>query len=278
MPSPLFGTDTHWLLYVAALMAAGLASGFAGGLFGIGGGILRVPIFLYLFPLFGVRPGVVMHMAAGTSLALAVPTALMSAARYRRDGTLDAALLRTWIPALMGGVIVGTAAARVAPAHALVGAFALVLFVVAVEMMIAPDDFHLAEDVPTGPVRYVMASSIGALSTVLGLSGGALTTPILVMCRYPMHRAIAVSAASAMMIAVLGTMGALVNGMGVPGRTAYSAGYVELLAVVALLPTVGVAAPLGVRAAAHLDAARLRRVFGVFLACVAADMAGRFLG
>jgi uncharacterized membrane protein YfcA len=277
MPSPLAGTDTPWLLYVSALMAAGLASGFAGGLFGIGGGILRVPIFLYLFPFFGVHPSVVMHMAAGTSLALAVPTALVSADRHRREGNLDSAFLRTWIPALLAGVLVGTVAARVAPGHALAGAFAVVLFLVAVEMILAPDDFHLAEHVPTGPGRWVLASAIGGLSTLLGLSGGAFTTPILVTCRYPMHRAIAVSAASATMIAVLGTVGAIVNGADIPGRPAYSVGYVDLQAVVALLPTVAVTAPLGVRVAARLDAARLRRVFGVFLAFVATDMASRFL-
>ena len=60
------------LAYALTLLIAGLGSGFAGGLFGIGGGALRVPILLYLFAAFGVDRDLIMHMAAGTSLAVAL--------------------------------------------------------------------------------------------------------------------------------------------------------------------------------------------------------------
>ena len=61
--------ESHLVLFFAALILAGLGSGFAGGLFGIGGGLLRIPIFLYLFPAFGVSSDSTFHLAAGTSLA-----------------------------------------------------------------------------------------------------------------------------------------------------------------------------------------------------------------
>ena len=60
--------------YYLTLLAAGLSSGFAGGLFGIGGGLLRVPILLYVFHSFGVSENLTFHLAAGTSLAVAIPT------------------------------------------------------------------------------------------------------------------------------------------------------------------------------------------------------------
>ena len=72
------------LVYAGALLLSGLASGFAGGLFGIGGGLLRVPLFLYLFPAFGVAPEVTMHLAAGTSLAVAVPGTISDLEEERR--------------------------------------------------------------------------------------------------------------------------------------------------------------------------------------------------
>jgi uncharacterized protein len=63
---------------IAAFALVGLASGFASGLFGIGGGIVRIPIFVYLLPLFGVAQPVLMHVAVGTSMALVLPSAVAS--------------------------------------------------------------------------------------------------------------------------------------------------------------------------------------------------------
>ena len=72
--------DASFLSYGALLVASGLGSGFAGGLFGIGGGVLRIPIFLHLFRAFGEDPSLAMHMAVGTSFALGIPTGLRSVA------------------------------------------------------------------------------------------------------------------------------------------------------------------------------------------------------
>jgi uncharacterized membrane protein YfcA len=60
---------------IGAFALVGLASGFASGLFGIGGGIVRIPIFIYLLPLFGVAHPVLMHVAVGTSMALVLGSA-----------------------------------------------------------------------------------------------------------------------------------------------------------------------------------------------------------
>ena len=86
------------VLYVLSLLLAGLGSGFVGGLFGVGGGILRVPIFLFMFPIFGVDPTQVMHVAAGTSLALAIPTGLRSAMMQRASAIVCASPPRVGAP------------------------------------------------------------------------------------------------------------------------------------------------------------------------------------
>ena len=58
---------------IGVFALVGLGSGFVSGLFGVGGGIVRIPLFVYLLPLFGVAHSVMMHVAVGTSMALVLP-------------------------------------------------------------------------------------------------------------------------------------------------------------------------------------------------------------
>src|SRR5215831_4688020 len=94
---------------LGAFALVGLASGFASGLFGIGGGIVRMPIFVYLLPLFGVPHAVLMHVAVGTSMALVLPSALASTRKQHALGNLDLAFFRTWALGILAGVLIGIA-------------------------------------------------------------------------------------------------------------------------------------------------------------------------
>ena len=84
-----------------------MVSGFAAGLFGIGGGVILVPTFLVLFPRFGAGPTIVMHCAVGTCLALVVPAAIMSTRKQRALGNIDSRMLRTWLPWVALGTFAG---------------------------------------------------------------------------------------------------------------------------------------------------------------------------
>lgn len=60
----------------------GLAGGFASGLFGVGGGVIFVPLLVIFF-------GMNIHTAIGTSLAVIIPTALIGASRHFMDHSVD---------------------------------------------------------------------------------------------------------------------------------------------------------------------------------------------
>lgn len=259
-------------LYVLALLGAGLGSGFAGGLFGIGGGVLRIPIFLYLFPVFGVDHAQVMHIAAGTSLALAIPTGFRSAAIHHRAENLDLAFLRSWIPPLVVGVIGGIFAARVVSGKTLSMIFAITMIGVGIQMLAMPKDFRIAKAMPGHPIRDLVSGGIGALSTMIGITGGALTTPVLTLCGISIHRAVAVAAAGSAAIATVGTIGAVINGLGVAGRPESSLGYVDGLAFIVMFPAILLTAPFGVKLANRLSEKRLRTIFGIFVILISADM------
>ena len=256
---------------LASLIGAGIGSGFASGLFGVGGGIVRIPIFLVLFPVLGVESAVLMHLSAGTSLALAIPASVSAAVSQHRAGNLDGQFLRGWLPALAVGVAVGLAISRVAPGRPIVALFAVVVLGAAGQMLFAADDFRLGERLSRLGANAA-AFAIGSLSTLIGLTGGVFTTPTLTAFGMSIHRAIATSSAGGVIIAAIGTAGYVLNGWSVPGRPSTAFGYVDLLAFAVMAPLVMLFAPIGVHLANRLDQRRLKRVFGVFLVFVALDM------
>ena len=264
--------EYHWLIYIACLTLAGLGSGFASGLFGVGGGIVRIPIFLFLWPYFDINPDIIMHLAAGTSLTLAIPSAIMASRAQYRAGKLDFSFLKTWVPGLILGVIIGLVIMRFTSSRFLEFVFATVIIIAAVQMLFLSDRYHLGNDVPGGYLKSILSLPVGLLSVMMGISGGTLTTPLLTAFRYPIHKCIALATAGGLFISVIGAAGSVINGYGKTGLPNYTIGYIDLLAVIIMLPTVMIAAPYGVKLANHLSKERLKRIFAVFMIIVALDM------
>lgn len=88
---------------------AGLATGVLSGLVGIGGGIVLVPMLLYLF-----RTD--MHVAAGTSLAVIVPTAIAGVVTHFTAGNVSLKLGLALAPGAIVGAMLGAYLASILPA------------------------------------------------------------------------------------------------------------------------------------------------------------------
>ena len=275
------------------LIVVGLVTGYASGLFGIGGGLLRIPIFLHLMPVLGVPAALAMHAAAGTSLAVAVPTTLSASHSHHKSGNLDAGLLRTWLPALALGVVIGLVGTRYLSGRALEGLFAVLVLVAGVRMLVPCHDKgadHVTESsppsgdgatpsaedpmahLPSRPVLAIFALLIGIFSPMVGIIGGTFATPVLTTCRYPIHRAVAVSCVGGLVVSVLGTIGFVVTGWHAPGLPGRFLGYVDPLALAVMTPCVLATVPLGVRTANHLSSRTLTVLFGLLLLVIALDV------
>lgn len=86
------------MIYVFAVLV-GLASGLSSGLFGVGGGVVMVPAMVLLL-------GSDMKRAVGTSLAVIVPTTLVSAWKHQNQGNIDWTLAAKLVPmAIVGGFL-----------------------------------------------------------------------------------------------------------------------------------------------------------------------------
>jgi uncharacterized membrane protein YfcA len=257
---------------IGAFALAGLASGFSSGLFGIGGGIVRIPIFVYLLPLFGVPSPVLMHVALGTSMALILPSALASTRKQVALGNLDLAFFRTWALGIFVGVLIGTAVVPFASTEILQAIFAAFMVTVGIYEGFFKDRVVIAKAAPRGRVKLAVAAAIGWLAAMTGTGGGTMTGPVLQAFSVRLETAIAIASATGLVTGTVATIGAIISGWHVRDLPAYSLGYVDLAIFIAMMPTILIAAPIGVRAGHSLSELWLRRVYTVLLFVIAADL------
>ena len=97
----------QWLILGAAMLATGAVAGVLAGLFGIGGGIVIVPVLETALGFIGVDPAIRMHVAVGTSLATIVPTSISSARAHHQRGAVNIDIVKRWAVFVLVGALLG---------------------------------------------------------------------------------------------------------------------------------------------------------------------------
>jgi uncharacterized membrane protein YfcA len=258
-------TFSYSIGLASILLLVGGISGLIAGLLGVGGGIVIVPVLFHLFSQLGVDIDVRMHVAVGTSLATIIATSITSLRAHHKRGNVDQTLVRGWGPAIFVGVLLGSGLAGVVRGPILLAVFAVVGLAVMVHMAFGNPAWVIADRLPRGWKKQLIAGAIGTVSAMMGIGGGTLSVPVLTLFGYPIHRAVGSAAAIGLIIGIPGTLAFIANGWGVPGRPPYSLGYVSLPAFALILPMSMYFAPVGARIANSLDTGRLRQVFALFL-------------
>jgi uncharacterized membrane protein YfcA len=264
--------DSSLLLMFAALAAAGLFAGFIGGLFGVGGGIVIVPVLYYLFETLGAAPEVLAHAAVATSLSTIIATSWRSLSAHAKTGAVDFNVLRSWAPAIVVGAALGSIAAGFADTRTLLVVFGVGLAVTALQMAIGTERWQVAKTLPVGPVRDMTAGAIGFFSAMMGIGGGAFGVTVMTLCGRSIHQAVATASGFGAAIAIPAALGYVASGWSEPGRLWGSLGYVNLPGFVTLALLTAVTAPIGARLAHRLDRTLLKRLFAAFLGVVAVNL------
>lgn len=267
----LEGESLQLFQLIGVLMAAGLAAGFVAGLFGIGGGFVVVPALLLVFTVFGVDSDVLTHVAIGTSLATIIVTSSRSVHAHNKKGAVDFTIIRDWAPWLILGVAGGIALAQFMDGRSLKWIFSIGVFLMGLHF-ISPvlRDVKLSDEMPSGLTRIGLASFLGGFSALLGIGGGTIAVLTMTMCGRPIHQAVATAAGFGVIIAVPGALGFMVLGLGRDALPLGSFGYVNIVAVCAITAMSFITAPWGAKAAHALNAAALKRVFGIYLVATSA--------
>ena len=250
----------EWLAY----LAIGALVGFAAGLLGIGGGVVMVPLLVFVFSASGIAADQVLHIALGTALAAMVFTSVSSMRAHHQHGAVDWTIARAMSPGMLVGSFGAALVAGFIPTRPLAIGFTALVFYAGTQILLdlRPPG---SRDLPGAPGLFTAGAAIGAISSLLAAGGAFMTIPFLTWCKVPLRRAIGTAAANGLPIAIAGTAAYVINGLRADGLPRFSVGYVYLPALALVVATSMLAAPMGARLAHRLPVKRLRTIFALML-------------
>jgi uncharacterized protein len=264
------GVSLHeiaWL--VLALLVGGLLSGILAGVFGVSGGSVIVPVLYEGFRILGVPEDVRMQLCLGTSLAVVVPTTIRSYLTHRAKGAVVPGVVRQWAVPSVIGVACSAAIAAFAPASVMTIAFVAIASFIAVKLLFAGDRWNLGAELPGRVPMTLYGFGIGFCGSLMGVSGGAISTIVLTLYGKPIHNAVATSSGVAVPVAIAGAIGFMLAGLPHQAQLPpLSLGFVSLIGFAVVAPLASLVAPYGAHLAHRLSRRTLEIAFGSFLLLV----------
>lgn len=254
------------ILALIGLVATGLLAGFAGGLFGIGGGLIIVPALYAAFTSLGVPEDTAIKSAVATSMATIIVTSIRSVMRHHRHDNVDFQVLRTWALAMGAGAVLGAFAARSIDGQTLTAIFAVGLIILAIQRYLTSGRKAAGPQgkMPGAVAQQTMAGAIGVISSLMGIGGGVMGVLLLTKTGHTVHRAVGTAAGFGLIIAVPGTLGFLWPSSGAEGNIPWQVGYVSALGFLAIALGTFIAAPIGASTASRLSPVLLTRIFSAY--------------
>jgi uncharacterized membrane protein YfcA len=260
----------EWFIFLACL-ALGAVIGLLAGMLGIGGGLIAVPVLTYLLShVLDISPFEAITIAIATSLATIILTGLSSSRAHFKLGNLQRDIILYCGIGIALGATLGAQTASVLDGRVLKGTFAVLVILVALQMMFGKKK---ASDTTYTPViLLVVGLFTGFVSALMGIGGGAILVPALVLFNVDIHKAIGCAAFSGLVIAVFGTANFVYTGWSVPTLPEYALGYVYLPAAMGIVVTSVLTAPVGAKYGQTLDTVKLKRIFAMLLVLVSVRM------
>lgn len=264
-------------IYIVYYLIAGAFSGLLAGLFGIGGGLVIVPILIYIFKTQGIPDEALTHICIGTSLATIIVTSISSLRAHNSRGAVIWSVWKRMAPGLIIGSLIGAGIASLIHGKPLQAIIGVGVFLVGSKMLLIKNKVLEENDfskLPTLIGQTALGGFIGIVSAIFGIGGGTLTVPFLSNYGLKFQNAVGTSSACGLPIAISGVIGFLVFGQFIDENVKAALpngvfGFVHFYAFISLSLTSFFTAKLGVKLAHNLPAATLKKAFAVFMLIVA---------
>ena len=261
-----FGEIVNLLL---VLSIAASVAGFMAGLLGVGGGIIMVPALYYAFTVLDFDLATRMHISVGTSLAIIVPTSIISAKTHMEHKAVDVNLVKSFGIFIVLGVIGGTFLAVNLRTSDFILFFSIMAFIVGLFFIFFRDKFLENPKKIKDSIKNISGVAVGFISVLLGICGGSLMVPFMRTFGYDIRKSIGTASAIGILIAISGTItmitgGEIINNISTP----YTIGYINLFGFIVFVPVTMLMARIGAKAVYKIDKKLLSKIFGSFLIIV----------
>ena len=255
------------LLLVLSIAAS--VAGFMAGLLGVGGGIIMVPALYYAFTVLDFDIATRMHISVGTSLAIIVPTSIISAKTHMEHRAVDINLVKSFGIFIVLGVVGGTFLAVNLRTSDFILFFSIMAFIVGLFFIFFREKFLENPKKIKDSIKNISGVAVGFISVLLGIGGGSLMVPFMRTFGYDIRKSIGTASAIGILIAISGTItmitgGEIINNISTP----YSIGYINLFGFIVFVPVTMLMARIGAKAVYKIDKKLLSKIFGSFLIIV----------
>lgn len=254
-----------------AYLALGAFAGFFAGMLGIGGGLVIVPVLVFLFDAQHFPSEHVLHVALGTAMSTIVFTSLVSIRAHHARGAVRWGVVKAMTPGVVVGTLIGAALASELPRQPLAIVFTVFVYYAAAQMWldIKPKP---SRELPGTPGLMAAGGFVGLISSLVAGGGAFLTVPGLTWSNVEMRHAVGTAAAVGLPIAIAGAIGYALAGQKVAGLPPHSVGFVNLPALAWVVVPSVLCAPLGARAAHRMPVGTLKKIFSMLMFALATRM------
>ncbi len=251
--------------------ALGILAGLLAGMFGIGGGLIIVPVLIGTFINLGFDNEIIVQLSVGTAISCIIFTGLSSANAHRKKKSIEFQQFKPVATGIIFGAFAGAFFA--VQIKGLILKLSIATFLLLVGLQILFDIKITSKKIsPTMTHSVFTGSIIGFLSSILGIGGGTFSVPYFRSIGLSLTSAIGTSAACGVPIAIFGTLGYIIAGVNVDILPDMSFGYIYLPALIGVSVTSIFFARYGADLAHYLSQIVLRRLMASWFLIVSIYM------
>ena len=256
--------SNQYILFALVMALTAIPVGFSAGLFGIGGGLISVPVLFYIFGALGLSNDYLMHLAVGTSFAIIVPTSISSVLAHHKFKAVDFNIVKTYGLYAILGAILGTIFASTLKTEQLILFFVIVTFFLGIYLIFLKEKKIESNLNFKTHYKIFFGFISGFVSAPMGIGGAIMNVPVLKFFGFSINRAIGSAAAVGFLIATTASIGFLITGNYKEINAPLSIGFINIPAFLIFVPITIFMAKFGARTVHNIDKKLITKLFGLF--------------
>lgn len=256
--------SNQYIFFALVMALTAIPVGFSAGLFGIGGGLISVPVLYYIFGALGLSNDYLMHLAVGTSFAIIVPTSISSVLAHHKFKAVDFNIVKTYGLYAILGAILGTIFTSTLKTEQLILFFVIVTFFLGVYLIFLKEK-KIESNLNFKTYYKIFFGFVsGFISAPMGIGGAIMNVPVLKFFGFSINRAIGSAAAVGFLIATTASIGFVITGNYKEINLPLTIGFINIPTFLIFVPITIFMAKLGARTIHNIDKKLITKLFGLF--------------